>query len=60
MIQGSSEDSSSSKGPSITIEHITSSLLSTTKVSQTSIDKGTFDKHPSLFFKHLDIKRKKK
>jgi hypothetical protein len=56
--QGSSEASSSSKGPVITIDHLTSTLSSTPEVSQASTTEGTYDKKPSLFSQYLDIKRK--
>jgi hypothetical protein len=47
--QESSEASPFSKGPTITIDHLSLALLSTQKFSQTSRIEGTYDKKPSLF-----------
>jgi hypothetical protein len=58
IIQGSSEDNSTSKGSSITIEHLSSTLLSTPEFLQTFAAEGTYNKNPSLFSHYLDIKRK--
>jgi hypothetical protein len=58
IIQGSSEASSTSKGPTITIDNISSTLLSTPQFSQTSTTEGTSAKYLPLFSQYLDIKRK--
>jgi hypothetical protein len=56
ITQGSSEYGSAPKAPTITIEHLTSTLLSTGGYV-TSIAEGTSEKYPSLFSHYSDIRR---
>jgi hypothetical protein len=56
--QGIGEVGSTSREPVVTVEYLTSALLTSTESSHTSTTAGPLDKSPSLFSQYMDIKRK--